>query len=288
MQTTGLTRSQRRGALHNKDRLPGMVETPLEEPEPEPAPRDPEPEHRLPYSMNLVAHFPQGANPNMKYVEKKIIHALHSTENLIKHVDVRVEHQDHFHREKPHRNHPSARPVLPEIEEDDTFEAVAKERVREERVKGEAVAPYIVKVKVDLWNHRSVVLSHPEKHAQPSLTEAVDHSAEVVRKLLREEKERDIRLWRKRHQAEKTALIDEDTLADDELEALEDMEAIEQLADQQVEKLYRAVEAAGEAEAAAQAAGELEQAAEQPAAAEEVKSQASKSPQDLRSALLGL
>jgi len=254
----GRTRKQLRGTLHNKDRLPTLYELPLEEPEPEPAPKGQPLEHRVPYTLNIVTQFPHGANPNWKYIEKKIMHALQNTEDMVQHVDVRVLMLEHFHREKPRRS-PGGLAMRPGDEVDDLEAAAVTSS--EDRTGAKALDPFQLKVKVDLRNHRQVILSNPEKHAQPTLTEAVDHTADLLRKLMREEKERDIRLWRKRHQHEKEDLRlaqEEAALAAEEEEVAAQVDDdLERLADAQAELLYRAVEAAGEdgaAEEAAQAA----------------------------------
>jgi len=294
MASSGLSRQQKRGTMHNKDRLPTLYELPPDEPEPEPAPKEPLAEHRPPFKLNIVAHFPDGVNPNWKYIEKKIVHALENTEYLIHNVDVRVVMEDAFHREKPGRSHHNNPTVQPEFDEDDASDAAGPLRVAREHVKGQALAPFFIKAKIGLHNHRTVVLSNAGKHAQASLTEAVDHAADGLRRLMREEKERDIRLWRKRHQREKEEeRIDQDLLEDDGLELFDAAEALERQADEQVERLYRAVEASNEAEAASRAAQELgsavDQAASQVAATEEaVPAKAPEQPADLKSMILGL
>mmetsp|Transcript_93907 Transcript_93907/g.303343 ORF Transcript_93907/g.303343 Transcript_93907/m.303343 type:complete len:305 (+) Transcript_93907:82-996(+) len=238
----GMTRKQLRGTMHNKDRLPTLYELPLETPEPEPEPREPEPDRRVPYTMSLVLQFANDGSPSRNFVQQKITQALENTENLVRHVDVRVQRLEHFHREKEGRS--------PRLAPEDLENGPAL--MSSKGFTGaEALAPYQLTVKVELTNHRRVILSNPEKHARPTLTEAVDHAADVLRKLMREEKEKDIRVWRKRHQVEKEDRLNEDFLADDE--ALVDwQDTYNSAADEEMEALYRAVEADdGEEEPAA-------------------------------------
>ena len=76
------------------------------------------------------------------------------------------------------------------------------------------LTPFIVKATLTLANHHKVALTNPEKHAQPSLTEAVDHMTDVLRHSLREEKSRMISSKRK---AQKNALADDlDGMLDDD------------------------------------------------------------------------
>ena len=77
------------------------------------------------------------------------------------------------------------------------------------------LTPYIVKATLTLVNHHKVVLTNPEKHAQPSLTEAVDHMIDVLRHSMREEKNRMISAKRR---AQENALPDDmDHLLDEDV-----------------------------------------------------------------------
>jgi len=235
----GWTKKQQRGTMHNKDRLPTQYEVPLETPEPELEAAEPEPERRLPYTMNVILQFADESRPSSKYVQQKITQALENTESMIRNVDVRVQRLDHFHREKPGRPHRLAAEDL----EDGPVMLSSKDSTG-----ADALAPYQLKVKVDLKNNRQVILSNPEKHAQPTLTEAVDHAVDVLRKLMREEKEKEIGQMRKRH--EDGEEIEADLLSDAEWEE----DSYVSASDKEAEAMYQAVEAAEEGEEAAAAA----------------------------------
>jgi len=96
-----------RGQLHNKNQLPSNpLEVPDEEPQEDPAAKPPMPEHRVPYTLNIVAQFPQHQTMHedsraRQFTEAKLTAALEHFEDNIKHVEVHLLVSDNFHRETP-------------------------------------------------------------------------------------------------------------------------------------------------------------------------------------------
>eukprot|EP00913_Durusdinium_trenchii_P029361 g27526.t1 len=143
------------------------------------------PERRVPYSMHIVTQLPQHKHLHeesnaRRYIEEKLVLSLENFEDFIRHVEVHLQVSEHFHREK--------RPEKAKKSEalDDEEDMLSAGDAAGHKV----LSPYIFKATVTLTNHHKVTLSNPEKHAQPSLMEAVDHSVDVLRKSLREEKNR--------------------------------------------------------------------------------------------------
>ncbi|CAE8650276.1 unnamed protein product [Polarella glacialis] len=115
------------------------------------------------------------------------------------------------------------------------------------------LAPYIFKVSVSLTNDHVVHLSNSEKHvwalvlwvltwdvAQSSLTEALDHMVDVVRKSLREEKERGL-TSRKKEKRNMMPDTDEDG-EDEEAIAARMTEDLDLEKDEATAKMYAKVE----------------------------------------------
>jgi len=200
------------------------------------------PERRIPYTMHVLSQYPdhkhlpdEGAT--IKFIKSKIIGALDGAENLIRHVEVRVQVQENFHRLKVNHKKPN---------EDNAGETGIK-----------VLCPYQLKVVVGLKIGKDVVFHNPEKHAQPTITEAVDLAADVLRGMMREEKEKDIRQKRR---AQRTAGdddqdLDEALLGDDaqEVEEVSELHVLDELADPAVDDFYDKVEAKLERGAATEA-----------------------------------
>eukprot|EP00440_Ansanella_granifera_P015675 gb/GFBE01017028.1/.p1 GENE.gb/GFBE01017028.1/~~gb/GFBE01017028.1/.p1 ORF type:complete len:289 (+),score=84.60 gb/GFBE01017028.1/:1-867(+) len=245
----GLTRKQMRGTIHNKDTLGDVVELPAEEEAPEPEAKEPKPERRVPYTMNIVSQFPQHKHLHeesyaRKFIEEKLVGSLQIFEEMIRHVEVHLQVSENFHREKPsasgHRQHKSGAPAAPEEEP-----IVQGTQLPSADSSGhKMLAPYVFKATVTLDNQQTIAFANPEKHAQPTLTEAVDHMVDVLRKQLRERKEKSIAARKK---AVKNAMPD---LADDEEDATLIAESIAEAAqaarDAEDERLYQRVEAASD------------------------------------------
>jgi len=201
---TGMTsRPRARSGLRPTEELPA------EEPEPEPLEREPEPERRLPYTMHISSHMPNNEHlgegkATEKQIQKKIANSLENAEELIQHVEVRFQVSDNFHKDKQGRNKVRAKAVgdAPSKfgdEDDVDGPVVTAAELKEEVVNnpgGRVIAPYHFEVTVEMKNKRQVVLSK-SKHAQPTLSEALDHTADSLRNLIRAEKERQIKEWRK-------------------------------------------------------------------------------------------
>jgi len=214
--TTGMNRKQMKSTLHTRGNLPGVLEVPQEVPEEEPAPKEPEPPRRLPYSMHIVSHFPQNKHLHeesnaRRVIEQKIAHSFENFEDIIKHVEINLQVSTHFHRDQP-----SVTKERIAVAEDEAFEKSAKK-----------LAPYIFKVTVSLKNQRTVLLSNPEKHAQPTLRESIDHMVDVLKSSLRDEKERMIQS-KKKVKSEMADGSEQPIFEDSEAELLQEEADIEE------------------------------------------------------------
>eukprot|EP00913_Durusdinium_trenchii_P028936 g27131.t1 len=181
------------------DKLEGVYELPPEEETPEAPEKPPMPERRVPYSMHIVTQLPQHKHLKEEsnaqhYIEEKVVGALENFEDFIRHVE------DNFHREKrPEKAKAKSSADVVDEEEDVIPSPPEKEWGHK------VLMPYVFKATVTLVNHHKIALSNPEKHAQASLQDhatagATDHMVDVLRKSLREEKNRMIS--NKRKQAE--------------------------------------------------------------------------------------
>jgi len=226
------------GTIHTRNNLPRQVEDPLEVPEPEPEAKEPLPAHRVPYSLHIVSHFPHHKHLHeesgaRKAIEEKIVSSFHNFEDLIRHVEVNLQVSENFHRTVDtgkHSKHPHKR----ELSQDD--EPI------EVRGGNQMLAPYLFKVTVSLRNHRTIVLANAEKHAQPTLTEGLDHMVDVVKKSLREEKDKMIEAHKREKSGEDLLGDEAMDLQDAKLEAEELAEEMEAKADKEMEALYEVIE----------------------------------------------
>jgi len=173
----------------------------------------------LPHNRHL-----KEASNTKKMIEDKIKLAFKNYEDDIRHIEVNLQVSENFHRELG-----SSKTKVSE-EEGVTVTSGLK-----------TVAPYVFKVTVSLKNHHTLVLGNAEKHAQPTLTEGLDHMVDVIKKSLREERERDIHN-RKKAKLDDVYEIDDISLgaAAEEAELAEKRAAIE---DKAREELYAKVEA---------------------------------------------
>jgi len=203
----GFTKKQRHGNIHNKDKLGDVVEMPLEEAVEEPPPKSPLPEHRLPYSLHMESKYSDGHHlkedsKNQNFIRQKVMHALERFEDFINRVDVHLDVNDKFHHDN-------------------------------------TLAPYVFQVLATLKNREVIRISNPEKHARPTLQEALDHTLDVTRKSLKEHREK------KMHQAKrarKNAMPDEDLSEQELLDADALAEELAMADDAEVNLLYSLVE----------------------------------------------
>lgn len=220
---SGLSRKQQKATLNTRGNLKDTLEVEVQEPE-EPLPeKDPLPDRRVPYSLHVVSHLPHNKHLKeesnaRKLIEKKIANSFANSEDIIKHVEVNLQVSENFHKK----------------------EKTSKSGGEDQST----VAPFIFKVSVTLKNKRTVVLANPEKHAQATLGEGLDHMVDVIKRSLKEEKERTIEL--KRRQKEDA---DESgpAFSEEDLEAMEadSLAAEEQaIADEEAERMYAQMEAA--------------------------------------------
>jgi hypothetical protein len=227
-----MSRKQERSKYHTRSNLRTPEEIPLEEPEPEPEAKEPLPPHRLPYTLKITSHFPDQKHlheESEKRIEEKVAESMLNFEDLIRRIDVHLEVSDNFHRSRDGAKHRKFEPI-----EDDSSVV--------ERVGSQMVAPYLFKASVALANHRTIVLGNAEKHAQPTLTEALDHMVHVMKKAVREEKDKML-------EAKKRAMDTEEELEDmrlrtedEKLEADELAEEIAAQEDKVMEAMYRRIE----------------------------------------------
>jgi len=219
------------GARTNLKKHP--LEIPLEAPEPEPEPAAERLEYRPPFTFHLLTQFPQHKRmkedtQSMKYIRSKLLHALEHSQDHIQHVEATVKYEEHFHRHV-NRKHVS---VKSQREEDS--------QVAESPSEFKLLAPYQVKVVVNLKNKKQVIFANPEKHAQTSLNEAVDLASETLKVMLHKQKEIFIDQYRKARDA-----VDLDEVGQ---ELQSDVLAVEQEENQEeddaaMEELYQRVEA---------------------------------------------
>jgi len=221
----GLTRKQRHGSIHNKDKLEGVYELPPEEAEGPEEEKPPMPERRVPYTLHIVTQLPQHKHLHedsnaKKYIQEKLVSAFEKFEDFVKNVDVNLQVSEHFHREKRPEKSKKGGEVVETVEtEEADIPLVSKEANPGHKI----LTPYIFKATVTLANHHKVTLSNPEKHAQATLQDATDHMVDVLTRALRDEKNRMIHAHRKR--------------ADDLPEMTDDMDAVnKELADDLVEQ----------------------------------------------------
>jgi len=223
------------------------VEVPREEEEPEPEVKPPMPERRVPYTLHIASQFPQHKHLHedstaRKFIEGKLVNSLENFESMIRHVEVHVQFSDNFHRDMPsiadkHKSKAKeprpADPVSDDAEAQEELAAPSADAAAGKRV----VTPYIIKASVSLNNHHIISLANPEKHAQASLQEAVDHMVDVLRKSLREEKDKTLTARKKER---RNVLPDDDDNSLDIAGSIAE-EQFEQ--DSKDEELYAQVEA---------------------------------------------
>jgi len=231
----GLSRKQQKSSLHTRGNLKETLEVALPEPE-EPAPeQEPLPDRRVPYSLHVVSHLPH--NKHLKeesnarrVIEQKIAHAFANSEDIIKHVEVNLQVSENFHK------HDKISKGSKNAGVDDDIAAMT-DSVHS------TVAPYVFKVTVTLKNKRTVVLANPEKHAQATLKEGLDHMVDVIKRALRQEKERTIEF--NRRQNEQGFESGPDFSQDLEGMEADSLAAEEQAAaDAEAEDMYSRIEAA--------------------------------------------
>jgi len=227
--TNGMNKKLLKPTLHTRSNLkPQVLEVPLPEPKEEREKPAPLPTRRIPYTMHILSQFPgnkhlQDDGATYAFVKEKIEGALRHAEDIIHHVEVRIQMLEHFHKLKP--NH---KPV-PEGAEKAVGDYGEK-----------AVAPYQIKVNIGLKRGGRIVLDNPEKNAMPTLPEAVDNAADGLRRLLREAKLRERQIRRRQSNS---ASFDELDFGDDvEIEAESGLLDSE-LADPAVDEFYSQVEA---------------------------------------------
>lgn len=208
----------------------------MDTPEPEPEAKEPLPERRVPYTMHIISSFPNNKHLHeessaRKFIEEKIVNSFENMEDLIKHIEINLQVSEGFHKEKREK-HSKVQAVA-----DEDGEVTYKEPKKGTKF----LAPYIFKVTITLRTRRTIVFANAEKHAQPTLTEGVDHMVDVLRKSLREEKDKMIEA-RKKEKVDDgmPAVIDELKESEQYVEDL--VEEIEAAKDKEVDALYRRVE----------------------------------------------
>lgn len=212
----GISRKQKKAGIHQRSNFKETLEVEPPQEEEELEPREPLPERRVPYSFHVEANFAhhkhlKDESRTRKLIESKITHAFQNQEDIIQHVSVSLLVSETFHR---HGRGADA----------------------------EILAPYIFKCTVSLKNKKTVVLGSPEKHAQATLMEGLDHMVEVVKRQLSKEKDKFVEARRKMKNLE---LMEASTLEEDleMMEAERLAEEAEALADEEAAKMYEMIEA---------------------------------------------
>eukprot|EP00933_Yihiella_yeosuensis_P007714 TRINITY_DN112872_c0_g1_i1.p1 TRINITY_DN112872_c0_g1~~TRINITY_DN112872_c0_g1_i1.p1 ORF type:complete len:299 (-),score=73.46 TRINITY_DN112872_c0_g1_i1:84-980(-) len=241
----GMSRSQKKSNLHTRGNLYKNVVEVKEEEVVEEVPKEPLPEHRVPYSLNIVSHLPNNEHFHeesftRKRIEEKIVTSFQIFEDLIKHFDVNMQIIEHFHREKS--THPST--IIRDLEED--LEEVEESKPVVDRAdrNHKKITPYVIKASVSLHNGHIIQLANPEKHAQASMGEALDHMVDVLKKSLREEKARMIDQHHHKRKEDRIAMPEVDDMkafAEDEEIALQEENDLQQ--DKEAQAMYERIEA---------------------------------------------
>lgn len=207
----GPTKKQRHGSIHNRNTLGDVVEVPLEEPAAELPTKPAMPDHRLPYTLHVESNYPHGHHlkddsKNNIFIKEKITHAFERFEDYINHVEVHLEVNEKRHRDK-------------------------------------ALTPYVFQIIATLKNRQVIRVNNAEKHARPTLQEALDHTLDVMRLSLKDHKEKKIHQAKK---ARKNVMLGEDPSEQESLDAdaLADELAMQQ--DAADERLYSLTEDDGE------------------------------------------
>jgi ribosome-associated translation inhibitor RaiA len=187
--------------------------------------------------LHIVSHFPNNKHLGeesraRQTIEDKILHSFMNMEDMIRNVEVNLQVSENFKRSKPSN---SARQTTTDDEEYLTEEADF------ENPGHRMISPYIFKVTVTLTNKRTIVLANAEKHAQPTLMEGLDHMVDVIKKSLRQEKDKAISAAKKEKSMMDMGDVSEDMDPDAEAEFL--AVEIEAEADRKAEEMYRRVEA---------------------------------------------
>merc|ERR1712060_89069 len=190
---------------------------------------EPLPPHRVPYTMNIVSHFASNGKHlregrgTFTMIEDKIKSSFQRFEDMIRHIEVNLQVNEHFHKDRQTHKQPHIKKSA-QIDDNDLRSA---SDVEQDTMGAGKLAPYIFRVSMSLKSHKTIVLANNEKHAQPTLTEALDHMVDVMKSSLREEKEKFIQYWRKEKSVEDIA------------EADLIVEEAEQAADGKMERLYK-------------------------------------------------
>jgi len=241
--TPGLSRKQKHGTFHTRSDIPKEVlEVPLPEEEVDVPQAEPLPERRVPYTMHVLSQYPDhhhlpAEGATQKFIVNKIQGALENTESLIKHVEVRVLVLEHFHKVKANHKKPAqGGPVDMDI----VLPVEAQEPKTQSDDGYRMLAPYQVKVVISLKNKKEVIFANPEKHAQATITEAIDEACDGIQRLMREEKVKEVQKQRRAQKDLGTEQQELDEL-DDELLAVSEQEAL--IEDAAMEEFYQKVEA---------------------------------------------
>jgi len=231
----GQTRKQQKAStsIRQRSNFKETLEVALPEEEEEPPAREPLPERRVPYSMQIDAHFPhhkhlKDESRARRIIKEKVTESFHNVEDIIQNVHVSLQISETFHK------HTESNVKRSSTGDDDDVP----------NGPGPAVlAPYMFKCTVLLKTKKTVVLGSPEKHAQPTLTEGLDHMVDVVKRQLRQEKEKIIESKRKMKDFE--IMQGDDASFEEDLEMMEAerlAEEAEALANEKTLRMYEKIE----------------------------------------------
>lgn len=195
-----------------------------DEPEAAPVEMEAMPARRVPYTMNVVTdfggskHMHQGSSA-LQTIEEKFKVGFERLEDFVRHAEIHLTYNDGFHKD-----------VVGKLNKEEGTGSA-------ERV----LAPYVFKVTVETMNAKTLQLSKPEKHAQPSLNEALDHSIDIMKRSIRHEREKWVQNRKKesRMEGEVAVEMEEEPVI---LEADLIAEKLEASKDEAVEEFYKKVE----------------------------------------------
>jgi len=232
---------KQRGASHNaRSQLPDVYEIPRDEPVQEIEPEAPLPPRRLPYKLDIISHLPEhehlhdGSVTRSKIKDKVALH-LQKYEDHLRAVSVTLDLDNNFHKvENPSMHHQKNHHASPETRSELVIEEDAITLDRKAAGLKKQLAPFIFKAVVTMKSGANIVISNPEKHAQATLIEGIDHLVDLMAKMIREKT--DIEIKSQHRAASDEAALEEDSLRDfllgDEdasAESPEEQEAREQM-----------------------------------------------------------
>lgn len=201
-----------------RSQLPELHELPREEPVVEKEPEAPEPPRRLAYKLDITSHLPEHEHlhddsmTRTKIKDKVSLH-LQKYEEHLRSVSVTLDKDNNFHKvDNPAMHHHKNHHASPEASQEVVIEDDSIMLERKTPGLKKQLAPFIFKAVVTLKSGSNFVISNPEKHAQPSLSEGLDHLVDLMSKMIREKIGREIKSQHRASTAEQDS--EEDSLGE--------------------------------------------------------------------------